>query len=148
MAQHSIRRVFQIFSIEGKVVIITGGMGAIGIEVARSMADAGADVALWYKSSPKADELAVDVAKEYGVNIRAYKVAGQIFDEVQAAVHAVMRDFGRLDVRIANAGIRAKAGGIDEELDRWHRVVDIDFHGAYYCARAAGAMFPKRARVM
>lgn len=90
MAQQSIRRqdpplsnsVFQMFSMKGKVVIITGGAGAIGIEVARGLAEAGADVALWYNSSPKADELAAGVAKEYGTKVKAYKVAVQNFDEV------------------------------------------------------------------
>lgn len=55
-----------------------------------------------------------------------------------------MRDFGRLDVMIANAGIPSKAGGLDEDLDKYHRVIDVDFHGAYYCARAAGAIFRKQ----
>lgn len=55
-----------------------------------------------------------------------------------------MRDFGRLDVMIANAGIPAKAGGLDEKLEDWQRIVDIDFSGAYYCARTAGEIFRKQ----
>ena len=39
---------------------------------------------------------------------------------------------------IANAGIPSKAGGLDDRLEDWHRVVDVDFSGAYYCARVAG----------
>jgi len=42
---------------------------------------------------------------------------------------------------IANAGIPSKAGGLDDALENWHRVVDVDFNGAYYCARVAGQIF-------
>lgn len=52
-----------------------------------------------------------------------------------------MRDFGRLDVMIANAGVPSKAGGLDDKLEDWQRVVDVDFSGAYYCARVAGQIF-------
>lgn len=55
-----------------------------------------------------------------------------------------MHDFGRLDVMIANAGIPSKAGGLDDKLEDWHKVVGIDFTGAYYCARVAGEIFRKQ----
>ena len=53
----------------------------------------------------------------------------------------MIRDFGRLDVMIANAGIPSKAGGLDDKLEDWQRVVNVDFSGAYYCARVAGRIF-------
>ena len=56
----------------------------------------------------------------------------------------MVRDFGSLDVMIANAGIPSKAGGLKDRLEDWHRVVDIDFNGAYYCARVAGETFEKQ----
>ena len=56
----------------------------------------------------------------------------------------MVRDFGRLDVMIANAGVPSKAGGLDDKLEDWQRVVDVDFSGAYYSARAAGAIFRKQ----
>lgn len=45
---------------------------------------------------------------------------------------------------IANAGIPSKAGGLDDKLENWRKVVDVDFSGAYYCARAAGEIFRKQ----
>jgi sorbose reductase len=64
--------------------------------------------------------------------------------QVQASVDAVVKDFGRLDVMIANAGIPSKAGGLDDKLENWRKVVDVDFSGAYYCARVAGEIFRKQ----
>ncbi|KAL4938254.1 hypothetical protein BDV06DRAFT_232013 [Aspergillus oleicola] len=132
--------VFKMFDMHGKVVIITGASGGIGYEIARALAEAGADIALWYNSSP-ADKLAAALQKDYGVKAKAYKVAVQSFEEVQAATNTVVSDFGGLHVMIANAGIPSKAGGLDESIPDFQRVVDIDFSGAYYCARAAGTIF-------
>lgn len=101
-------------------------------------------LALWYNSSKEADTLANKIAKEFGVKVKTYKVAVEIYAEVEAAVAQVVADFGRLDVMIANAGIPSKAGALDSSLDDWKRVREIDFDGAYYCARAAGFVFKKQ----
>ncbi|KAL4804989.1 hypothetical protein BDV18DRAFT_161389 [Aspergillus unguis] len=135
--------VFKMFDMHGKVVIITGGSGGIGYEVARGLAEAGADIALWYNTSP-ADKQAAALTKDYGVKAKAYKVSVQNFEEVKSATQSVVADFGGLHVMIANAGIPSKAGGLDDKLEDWHRVVDVDFSGAYYCARVAGEIFKKQ----
>lgn len=54
---------------------------------------------------------------------------------------AVVKDFGRLDIMIANAGIPSKAGGLDSSIEDWNRVRAVNFDGAYFCARAAGLVF-------
>ncbi|KAJ5593840.1 uncharacterized protein N7459_000048 [Penicillium hispanicum] len=90
VSQQSIRRpnptlpdsVFEMFRMRGKVVIITGGTGGIGYQVARGLAEAGADIALWYQNSPQAEQLAISLAKEFGVKSKAYKCSVQNFDEV------------------------------------------------------------------
>lgn len=57
-----------------------------------------------------------------------------------------VKDFGRLDVMIANAGIPSKAGGLDDKVEDWDRVRAVDFDGAYYCMRAAGLVFREQKR--
>lgn len=78
--------VFKMFDMHGKVAIITGGSGGIGYEVARALAEAGADIALWYNSSP-ADERAATLVKDFGVRAKAYKVSVQNFNEVDRCSH-------------------------------------------------------------
>lgn len=74
--------VFKMFDMSGKVVIITGGAGGIGYQVARALAEAGADVALWYNQSKQAESLAATLEKEYNVKSKGYRVRVQDFDEV------------------------------------------------------------------
>jgi len=76
--------------------------------------------------------------------VNTYQVAVEDYAAVEQAVAQVVKDFGRLDVMIANAGIPTKAGGLDDKVEDWNRVRAIDFDGAYYCARAAGLMFRKQ----
>lgn len=64
--------------------------------------------------------------------------------QVQATVGMVVKNFGRLDVMVTNAGIPSKAGGLDDNLDNWRKVVDVDFSAAYCCARIAGEVFRKQ----
>jgi sorbose reductase len=68
------------------------------------------------------------------------------YAEVAQTVAQVVKDFGRLDVMIANAGVPTKAGGLDDKVDDWNRVRAVDFDGAYYCARAAGLVFREQGR--
>lgn len=90
MGSHSIRRpnpflsdsVFEMFRLDGKVVIITGGAGGIGYQVARGLAEAGANIALWYCGSPNAIKLASELQKDFGIKAKAYKCSVQNFDEV------------------------------------------------------------------
>lgn len=133
--------VFEMFSMKGKTVIITGASGGIAHEVARALAEAGADMSLWYHTDTAAVKLAEELAKKYGVRAKAYQVDVKSWEAVSGGVKQTVEDFGHLDVMIANAGIPSKAGILDASVEDWHNVVDTDFNGAYYCARAAGAVF-------
>lgn len=59
--------VFSLFSLKGKTAIITGAGAGIGLQVADALAEAGANVALWYSSNTKTPERAAEIAKKYGV---------------------------------------------------------------------------------
>jgi len=101
-------------------------------------------IAIWYNSSSNAEKLAAVIAQEFGVKVRGYKVDVRQYEAVEKAVDQVVRDFGRLDVMIANAGIPSKAGGLDDQVEDWDHVRAVDFDGAYYCFRAAGLVFRRQ----
>ena len=72
-----------MFSMHGKVVIITGGTGGIGYQVARGLAEAGACIALWYHRSSCAEQLATSLEKDFGVKAKGYQCSVQNFEEVR-----------------------------------------------------------------
>lgn len=136
--------VFEMFSMRNKVLIITGAAGGIGREVSRALAEAGGDCALWYFRNTEALELAKELEQKYKVKAKAYKVDVRDWKQVVAATKEVVKDFGKLDVMIANAGIPATAGLLNLTFEEWDNIVQTDYNGVFYCARAAGEIFEKQ----
>jgi NAD(P)-dependent dehydrogenase (short-subunit alcohol dehydrogenase family) len=136
-----------LFSLKGKVVVITGASGprGMGIEAARGCAEMGADVAITYSSRPEGGEKnAAELAQTYGVKAKAYKCHVNSWENVSALVKDVIQEFGKIDVFIANAGATANSGILDGSVEDWKHVIDVDLNGVFYCAKAVGAHFKER----
>ncbi|KAL2859717.1 hypothetical protein BJX68DRAFT_226738 [Aspergillus pseudodeflectus] len=135
-----------MFSLKGKTAIVTGAGAGIGLAVANGLAEAGANVALWYNTNTGAPERAQEIAAKYGVQAKAYQVDITDAEAVKQAVDQSVKDFsGRLDVFIANAGIPWTQGpSVDGPLAHYSDVVDIDLNGTYYCAKYAAHYWRKQ----
>lgn len=75
--------VFKMFDMHGKVTIITGGSGGIGYEVARGLAEAGSDIAMWYHQSKNAEKLAAQIEKDFSVRCKAFQCDVSEYDQVR-----------------------------------------------------------------
>ncbi|KAL2835866.1 hypothetical protein BJY01DRAFT_258906 [Aspergillus pseudoustus] len=133
--------VLQMFSLRGKTAVVTGAASGIGLSVAQGLAEAGANVALWYNSNNKAIEEAQNIEKRYGVRCQAYQVNTKESQAVEEALRKCVHDFnGRLDIFVANAGIPwTKGPMVDAPVDHYLNVVQTDLDGTFYCAKAAAA---------
>lgn len=93
-----------LFSLKGKVVVVTGASGpkGMGIEAARGAAEMGADVAITYASRKEGAEKNVEeLTKEYGVKAKAYKCNVGEYAQCEELVQSVLKDFGKIDAFIA-----------------------------------------------
>lgn len=136
-----------LFSLKGKVVVVTGASGprGMGIEAARGCAEMGADLAITYSSRKEgAEKNVAELQKDYGVKVKAYKCNVGDYASVEAFVKEVISDFGKIDAFIANAGATADAGVIDGTKEAWDKVIQTDLNGTAYCAKAVGAHFKER----
>lgn len=109
-----------LFSLKGKVVVVTGASGdrGMGIEAARGCAEMGADVAITYSSRPEGGEKnAKELAEAYGVKVKAYKLDIGNYDSVKALVDEVIKEFGKIDAFVANAGRTADAGVLEGSVE-------------------------------
>jgi len=137
----------ELFSLKGKVVVVTGASGATGIgtEAARGCAEFGADVAITYSSRPQGGEKnAKELSEKYGIKSKAYKCNVGDYADVEKLVKDVIADFGKIDVFIANAGRTADSGILDGTVAAWEEVVKTDLNGTFNCARAVGLHFRER----
>lgn len=138
--------ILDLFSLKGKFASVTGASGGIGLAVAESFAQAGADVALWYNSNPAVVEKAEQIAKENGVKVKAYKCSVTDEAAVKATIEQQLKDFGgKLDIFVANAGATHTAGDVvDDASENWHKIIDVNLNGVYYAAKYAGQQFKKQ----
>jgi len=136
-----------LFSLKGKVVIVTGASGpkGMGIEAARGCAEMGANVAVTYSSRPEGGEKnAKELSDKYGIKSKAYKCNVADYNNVEKLVKDVVADFGKIDAFIANAGRTADSGILDGSVKDWEEVIQTDLTGTFNCAKAVGQIFKEQ----
>ncbi|MGD2215500.1 MAG: SDR family oxidoreductase [Gemmatimonadales bacterium] len=129
----------------GKVAVVTGGSKGIGRAIARALCEAGADVALCSRDQSEVERAAEELGS--GGGGRALGIAADVrkLEDVRRLVKATVEEFGGLDILIANAGVGGGFGPVHEiDPEDWHRVIDTNLTGVYYCCREAVAELEKR----
>lgn len=125
-----------IFSLKGKVCIVTGGNQGIGEVVASYIADAGANIAIFDMADATA--VAEKIAKEYGVRAKAYICDVTKPDSVSDCINQAAKDMGTLDLLFNNAGICVHKPALECEPGDWLKVIDVNLNGAFYVAQKFG----------
>lgn len=125
------------FDLSGRVALLTGGAGGLGLVFARALAGAGATVALLGRRLDAAQTAADAIAAEFGG--RALAIAADVTDaeQVQAAVTQVQREAGKLDILVNSAGVNFRKPTLEFPLEEWRRLIDINLTGTFLCCQAA-----------
>jgi hypothetical protein len=136
---------YKPFDLTGKVALITGGNGGIGLGMAEALAEAGADVCIWGTNAGKNEAAKTRLGKT-GRKIEALVV--DVSDEAAAetAMADTVKRLGRVDACFANAGVTGRAKSMFE-LDgkEWRRVLAVNLDGAFFTLRAAARHMVARA---
>lgn len=128
----------RLFDLTGKVAIVTGGNGGIGLGMARGLADAGATVVIVGRNRTKSVAAADGIAKAGG---KAVAIEADVTDRnaVKNAVARTADQFGRLDILVNNAGINIRKPPQDLAADEWDTVISTNLTSAFVCSQAAHA---------
>lgn len=126
-----------MFRLDGRAALITGGAGGLGVVFARTLAAAGAQVALLGRRLDVAENAAREISAATGATVIA--IAGDVTDEtqVQEAVARTQEAFGSLDILINGAGVNVRKPTLEYNLEDWRRVIDINLTGAFLCSKHA-----------
>ncbi|ABD09754.1 short-chain dehydrogenase [Frankia sp. CcI156] len=123
------------FRLDGRVAVVTGASSGLGVDFARGLAEAGADVALGARRVDRLTATAEFVEKE---GRRALPVATDVTDPASCEhlVAAAMETFGRVDILVNNAGIGTAVPALKETPQQFRSVIDVNLGGCYWMAQA------------
>ncbi len=134
-----------LFDLSGKVTVVTGGNGGLGLGFARGIAKQGGDLEIWARSEEKNAKAKAEL-ESFGVRVITRQVDVSSEDSVIAAYDALMKDFGRLDCVISNSGVPPTSKStLDLTSEQWHQLLNINLHGAFYTLREGARLMVKRA---
>jgi 2-deoxy-D-gluconate 3-dehydrogenase len=125
-----------MFNLHGRVAVVTGGNGGIGLGMARGLAQAGARVVVAARNREKSDA-AVRALHALGSDALALGVDVTDARAVQAMFDEAAQRCGRIDILVNNAGINIRKPAHELALHEWQQVIDTNLTSAFVCAQAA-----------
>lgn len=132
-----------MFSLEGKVALITGGTHGIGMALAKGMASVGAKIIVNDIMPDKLEEAKVNYAKD-GINVTTYLC--NVTDEkaVNDMIADIEKKFGGVDILVNNAGMIKRVPSMDLSLADWKMVIDLDLTAPFIMAKAVAKGMKER----
>jgi 2-deoxy-D-gluconate 3-dehydrogenase len=126
----------KLFDLSGRVAVVTGGNGGIGLGMAKGMAEAGAAIVVAGRDAAK-NAAAVKELQGLGAKASAIPVDVLKEESCRALIADTLKSFGRLDILVNNAGINIRKQPEQYTLAEWHTVLDSNLTSAFLCSHAA-----------
>lgn len=135
-----------LFDCTGKVTLVTGGNGGIGLGFARGVAKMGGDVAIWARNAEKNAAAKSELLECGAGRVETYQVDVSSEDNILAGYDRFMQDFGRIDCVFANSGPPPRFNSVfDMPTADWHNFLDVALDGAFITLREAARHMVARA---
>jgi len=133
-----------LFSLKGKVAIVTGASSGLGVQFAKALARAGADVAILARRQEKLEAVKKEIEQEFSVKVLALPCDALKNSDIATAVKKIHQHFGRIDILINNAGVATVAPSHEHSDEEWERVVDTNLNSVFYFCREVGKVMVKQ----
>lgn len=129
--------VLDLFKLDGRVALVTGGNRGIGRAIAAAFAEAGASVAVTSRDAARAEKAAAEIGESTGRKCLGLALDVRDGAMVEAAFDRVLSELGGLDILVNNAGINIRESITDLKDESWHDVIETNLAGAMRCSRVA-----------
>jgi len=134
--------VWQI-DLSGKCIVVTGGNRGIGLAISEQCAQAGAHVAMIYRSASDADEVAAKVAEKYDVRCQAFKCDVMDKEAMAELLLKIYQDVGPVGGIVCNAGVNIRKPALEMTREDFDNQLGPNVWGVLSCAQAAAALWKK-----
>jgi 2-deoxy-D-gluconate 3-dehydrogenase len=125
-----------LFSLEGKVAIVTGGNGGIGLGISRGFASAGCDLAIVARNQDKTEKAVQEIKEEFGVRVLGLKADLRYEDQIQSITRQIIDELGGIHILVNNAGANIRRLPQDYEMSEWDQVIHINLRSPFVFCRA------------
>jgi NAD(P)-dependent dehydrogenase (short-subunit alcohol dehydrogenase family) len=136
-----------LFDCTGKVTMVTGGNGGIGLGFAMGVAKMGGDIAIWARNEEKNAAAKAELLEAGAGRVETYVVDVSTEEAIVAGYAQLMKDFGRLDCVFANSGASPRYDSVfDMPTSHWHEFQNVALHGAFFTLREGARLMVERAK--
>lgn len=133
----------ELFSLKGRVAIVTGGSRGLGLEIAHGLGEAGASVVVTARRQEWLGPAEAEL-KEAGIEATALACDVAKAEDVASIVQETLTRYGRIDILVNAAGISWGAPALEMPLDRWQAVLDVNLTGTFLCCQQVGRVMVER----
>jgi NAD(P)-dependent dehydrogenase (short-subunit alcohol dehydrogenase family) len=126
----------ELFDLTGQTALITGASKGLGLEMAVTLAEAGADLVIGARTAGDIEATATQIAEETGRRVVGHPLDVTDPESVEAFVSQAMADFGRIDILVNNAGINIREPIDQISDDNWRKVQGTNVDGVFFACRA------------
>jgi NAD(P)-dependent dehydrogenase (short-subunit alcohol dehydrogenase family) len=136
----------KLFDCTGKVTMVTGGNGGIGLGFAIGCAKMGGDIAIWARNQEKNAAAKAELLEAGAGRVETYVVDVSSEEQIVEGYDRLMADFGRIDCIFANSGGPPKYDSVfDMPTSHWHEFQSVALHGAFFTLREGARHMKERA---
>jgi NAD(P)-dependent dehydrogenase (short-subunit alcohol dehydrogenase family) len=129
--------VYDLFKLDGKTAIVTGGGRGLGAQIAKSFAEAGANVVVCSRKLEPCQEMSEEL-KSMGVDSLAFACDVSNLDDVKRVVKETYDHFGRIDILVNNSGASWGAPFLEMPLEAWNKVMNVNVTGVFLMSQEVG----------
>jgi gluconate 5-dehydrogenase len=128
----------KMFDLTGKVALVTGASSGLGVQFAKTLARAGADLAILARRREKLEAVKQDIERQYGVKVLVEPCDVLKISDIRSSVQKVREHYKHIDILVNNAGVATSMPSHKHGDAEWQKVIDTNLSAVFYFCREVG----------